>query len=59
MSISELLLLHTDLNSEERMLVASYESMIQSVADLIGGDVFLDCMDRSGEAGVFAQAGPR
>ena len=59
MSISDLLLLHTDLNPEERMLVASYEPMIQSVADLIGGDVFLDCMDRSGEAVVVAPAGPR
>ena len=59
MPISELLVQFTDLDETDRSLLSSYGCLIGSVADLIGGDVFLDCMDRSGEAVVVAQAGPR
>ncbi len=49
----------TDLTAADIALVEQKAQSLQLISDLIGGDVFIDCMNREGVAIVVAQSRPR
>ena len=50
MTLSELCKKRTSLTCSDIELLELYETALPAVADLVGADVFLDCLDRSGTA---------
>lgn len=59
MTLQELCRTKTDLSEEDILLLCRYESTLPALSDLVGGDVFIDCIDRCGVAFVAAQASPQ
>ena len=58
MTLSELCKKRTSLTCSDIELLELYETALPAVADLVGADVFLDCLDRSGTAFVVSHARP-
>ena len=58
MTLRELCLARTSLTDGDIRILEEYETSLSSVADLVGADVFLDCLDRTGTAFVVAHARP-
>ena len=58
MTLGELCRKRTSLTDSDIELLELYETALPAVADLVGADVFLDCLDRSGTAFVVSHARP-
>ena len=58
MTLGELCKKRTSLTDSDVELLELYETALPAVADLVGADVFLDCLDRSGTAFVVSHARP-
>lgn len=59
MTLQQLCQAKTSLSGEDILLLGQYEAALPALADLVGGDVFIDCMGQNGVAFVAAQASPQ